>query len=405
MTEFPRPDDALAGLEPVLDALSDGLTTALHIAVAAELRLWAAACRGMAAAASVHKPFTDPLPPFDGGRVAVYGTMAEWLDRRAAGLTGVDEESGVAEFLESIRPSTGAESERTPVPVTGAPGPVAIEVVSYLASLVDMDPGREEDLRVALQRMIDEGRVVVSVWAGGGELVTATGYPRPSDPIPDEEDVLPALADGFRRSVRLGVAAELRCWVAALRAEADEVHGPPADPDEALGHLQGDRERALRDVADRVEGRARALEDPGPIRLPVEVSEADAAALFRAWSEAVARVVWPVGDLPASEVLAGPRPHPPRLFVAAQTPAHAMDYAREQRLAPHSWSPMCGIHDLRGYSDVRIWLTPEWSRRWSGSQVERLLALERQVDQDPFPGCWVRVGVVEGDLDSWRAAP
>lgn len=166
MTEFPRAADELAGLEPVLGALSDGIVRALHVAVAAELRLWAAACRGMVAEASVHEFFPDPLPPYEGGLVAVYGTMAEWLDRRAAGLTGVDEESGVAEFLESIRPSTGAESERTPVSVTGAPGPVAIEVVSYLASLVDMDPGREEDPRVALQRMIDEGRVVVSVWAG-----------------------------------------------------------------------------------------------------------------------------------------------------------------------------------------------------------------------------------------------
>ena len=233
--------------------------------------------------------------------------------------------------------------------------------------------------------------------------MTATGYPRPSDPIPDEEDVLPALADGFRRSVRLSVAAELRGWVAALRAEADEVHGPPADSDEALGHVWGDRERALRDVADRVEGRACALEDPKPLRPPIAVPEADFAEFMWEWTDVAARAVWPLVNAPRASYSREPRPHPPRLFVAAQTPVHAMGYAREQRLALHSWSPMCGIHDLRGYSDVRIWFTPEWSRRWSGPLVARLLAYERRDGDDQFPGSWVRVQ--DSDLDPWRAAP
>jgi hypothetical protein len=225
--------------------------------------------------------------------------------------------------------------------------------------------------------------------------VTATGYPRPGDPVPGEEDALPALADGFRRSVRLGVVAELRSWIAALRAEAGPIRESPGDPAD-------EREQTLRDVADLIALRASALEDPGPIRLPVEMPAADSIAFVRAWSETVARAVWPIGERPASEVLAGPHTHPPRLFVAAQTSAQALDYAREQRLGRHSWSTMCGIHDLRGYSDVRIWLTPEWSRRWSGSQVDRLFAYERRDGDDPFPGSWMKVQ--DSDLDPWRAS-
>lgn len=170
MTEFPRAADALAGLEPVLDALAGGLTTALHVAVAAELRLWAAACRKSAANASVHKPSTDPLPPFDGGCVAVYGAMAEWLDRRAGGLAGVagaDEESGVAEFLESIRPAEPEPARAIPAEkVVHDADLAAREVASYLAFQGGLTPAVQEGLRVAFRRMIDEGRVVGQVLVG-----------------------------------------------------------------------------------------------------------------------------------------------------------------------------------------------------------------------------------------------
>jgi hypothetical protein len=170
VTAFPCSDDGLAGLEPVLDALSDGITTALHIAVAAELRLWAAACRGMIDEASVHKPFTDPLPPFDGGRVAVYGAMAEWLDRRAGGLTGVaeaDEENGVAELLDSLRPAEPEPAREVPTEkVVHDADLAAREVASYLAFHGGLTPAVQEGLRVAFRRMVDEGWVVGRVLVG-----------------------------------------------------------------------------------------------------------------------------------------------------------------------------------------------------------------------------------------------
>lgn len=228
------------------------------------------------------------------------------------------------------------------------------------------------------------------------ETVTAAGYPRPDDPVDRLDDLLAALAPTLRTAMRVGIAIELRSWVAALRAEAGPVPESSGDPAE-------EREQTLRDVADLIALRAAALEDPKPLRLPIAVPEADFAEFMREWTNVAARAIWPVGDRSTSEVLAGPRPHPPRLFVAAQTPAQAMDYAMAQRLASHSWSPMCGIRDLRGYSDVRIWFTPGWSRRWSGALVNRLLAYERRDGEDPFPGSWVRVQ--DPDLDPWRAAP
>jgi hypothetical protein len=170
VTGFPRPDDRLAGLDPILSAMADGFVRAVSLAVAAELRLWSAACRRMVERAREGQEFPDDdLSPLDRGRVAVYEGMVAHLDRRAARLAdaaSIDEKSRVTEFLESIRPSTGAGNRRTQVRVTGVPGSAAIEVASYLASLIGMSPGREEDLRVAFQRMIDEGRIVGRVLVG-----------------------------------------------------------------------------------------------------------------------------------------------------------------------------------------------------------------------------------------------
>src|SRR5690242_15151329 len=152
--------------------------------------------------------------------------------------------------------------------------------------------------------------------------MTTTGYLRPGDPVNRLDDLLAAFAPTLRTAVRAGIAIELRGWVAALRAEADEVHGPPADPDEALGHVWGDRERALRGLADRVEERAAALDASDDVR---------PSRFLRDAADLAAR---------ASEVLAGSRADRPPLFVAAQTPAQALNCARKQRLASHSWSPM-----------------------------------------------------------------
>lgn len=106
MTEFPRPDDHLAALDPVFDAVVAGLTRALEMAVAAELRLWAASCRRMVERAHEGREFPDDdhLSPFDAGRVAVYGGMAAHLDRRAGGLAEFSATDGQAEPAEPTAP-------------------------------------------------------------------------------------------------------------------------------------------------------------------------------------------------------------------------------------------------------------------------------------------------------------
>lgn len=93
VTGFPRPDDRLAGLDPVLSAMADGFIRAVSLAVAAELRLWSAACRRMVERAREGREFPDDdhLSPLDRGRVAVYEGMAAHLDRRVTGLADFNE--------------------------------------------------------------------------------------------------------------------------------------------------------------------------------------------------------------------------------------------------------------------------------------------------------------------------
>jgi hypothetical protein len=115
VTGFPRPDDRLAGLDPILSAMADGFVRAVSLAVAAELRLWSAACRRMVERAREGQEFPgddDDLSPFDGGRVAVYEGMAAHLDRRAGGLA---EFSVTDEQTEPTEPTAPEWSPGDPV--------------------------------------------------------------------------------------------------------------------------------------------------------------------------------------------------------------------------------------------------------------------------------------------------
>lgn len=241
-----------------------------------------------------------------------------------------------------------------------------------------------------------------------------TEYPKPGDPLEPEfmEDGLTALAEGFRRAVRRGVAAELERWADALFAEADEVHGPQAEPDDQLGHLVGERERALREVADRVAARWSALQDPEPLRPVAPVDDEDVTAFISKWTEAAdasdfLRKLTEQGSSPTGRILHNLIPpwqpvsgrRLPPLFIAANSVTQATEYATRERIAPRSWQILRSADQLRGYSEPTVWYLTSWWESWGTDHMTELEHLEDL--PAGVPGRVVRVTDL-AQLDPWR---
>lgn len=244
-----------------------------------------------------------------------------------------------------------------------------------------------------------------------------TEYPKPGDPLERLDDVVTALGPPLRTAVRIGVAMELRNWVAALRANADEVHGPVAEPDDQLGHLVGEQERTLRDVADLIAMRAAGLGDPQPLRSMVLVDEEDVTAFISKWTEAADAAINPAardflrdlterGSSPTGRTRrSGPPGQPvpgrrlPPLFIAANSVTQATEYATRERIAPRSWQWLRYAHQLRGYSEPTVWFLPNWRDPWNMSEITKLDTLER-LPKDA-PGHFTAVTDL-AQLDPWR---
>jgi hypothetical protein len=245
-----------------------------------------------------------------------------------------------------------------------------------------------------------------------------TEYPKPGDPLERLDDMLSALEPPLTAAVRVGVAVELRNWVAALRANADEVHGPPAEPDDQLGHLVGERERTLRDVADLIAMRAAGLEDPQLLRPVTQVDEEDVTAFISKWTEAADAAINPAardflrtlteqGSSPTGRILrdlAPPlqpisgRPLSP-LFIAANSVTQATEYATRERIRSQSWLWLNRADQLRGYSEPTVWFLLRWWERWNMSEITKLDTLE-QLPKDA-PGHFITVTDL-AQLDPWR---
>lgn len=185
---FPRPNDLLASLDPALNAVAEGLTDALHLVVAAELRLWAAGLRGLADGfrEGLERPDDEPDHRELGD---AYRALAGRMVRRADGLDvpvvpRVEDsptawvpgdpvhrrEPGRGHCADAACGATWVPGGTEACPECGGPasddGLAAREVASYLAHSVRLRPSQEADLRAAFQRMIDEGRFVGRVLTG-----------------------------------------------------------------------------------------------------------------------------------------------------------------------------------------------------------------------------------------------
>lgn len=243
-------------------------------------------------------------------------------------------------------------------------------------------------------------------------------YPKPGAPLEHLDDVLAALGPPLKTAVRVGVAVELRNWVAALRANADEVHGSSAEPDDQIGHLVGERERTLRAVADLIAMRAAGLGDPQPLRPVDVVDDEDTIAFISKWVEAADAAVNPAardflrdlaerGASPTGRILRNlvppwqriPDRRLPLLFIAANSMTQATEYTIRERIPLRSWQMLRSADQLRGYSEPTVWYLPYWWDSWGKDKVTELEHLERLTKG--VSGRIVRVTDL-AQLDPWR---